>query len=249
MRRLRLDNATLERRIHERSAELEAANVELNAFTRSVSHDLRTPLIAVIGLAELIIMSHGKSLPSEASAWLEQIHKSGKQMNCLIDDLLRLSQLGQQALKMESVDLAALAESCADEVKRTQPRTNVELVIGRLRDASVDPPLLRQVLLNLLSNAFKFTSRKARPRIEVGLVGEGDGEAFFVRDNGSGFDMARADRLFGAFERLHSDAEFAGTGVGLSIVQQIIRRHGGRVWAEAKVDDGATFFFTLPRRA
>ena len=249
VRKLRLENAALERQIRERSAELEAVNVELNAFTRSVSHDLRTPLIAVIGLAELVVMSHGAALPAEARAWIEQIHSSGQQMNRLIDDLLRLSRLGQQALKVELVDLAALAKDCAAEVTRTQPQGNVELVIGPLREASVDPSLLRQVFLNLLSNAFKFTSRKAQPRIEVGSVGEGDAEAFFVRDNGSGFDMARADRLFGAFQRLHSAAEFAGTGVGLSIVQQIVQRHGGRVWADAKVDEGAAFFFTLPRCA
>jgi signal transduction histidine kinase len=245
MRKLRLDNATLQRQVTEHIAELERTNAELDAFTRSASHDLRTPLIAVVGLAELISMSYAEQMPAKAREWLAEIAKSGRKMNRLIDDLLRLSRLGRQALVLTLLDMTALVQACATELRQTQPAGSPEVIIDALPSVRGDASLLRQVLVNLLSNAFKFTSRKAQPLVHVGVSQQGADTAFFVRDNGSGFDMAKAGRLFGAFERLHSDSEFAGTGVGLSIVQQIVQRHGGRIWAEGKVDEGATFYFTL----
>ena len=248
MRKLREANAALERQVSAHVAELERANVELDAFTRSASHDLRTPLIAVIGLAELVNLSYGTQMPAKAREWVADIERSGRQMNRLIDDLLRLSRLGRQALVLDLVDMTALVQSCVTELtelRQTQPAGSPEVIIEALPSVLGDASLLRQVFVNLLSNAFKFTSRKSQPRVQIGASQQGAETVFFVRDNGSGFDIAQAGRLFGAFQRLHSASEFAGTGVGLSIVQQIVQRHGGRIWAEGKVDEGATFYFTL----
>ena len=245
MRKLRKANAALERQVSEHIAELERTNTELDAFTRSASHDLRTPLIAVVGLAELLNLSYGEQMPAKAREWLAEIERSGRQMNRLIDDLLRLSRLGRQALVLELVDMNALVQNCVTELRQTQSAHSPEVIVEALPPVRGDASLLHQVFVNLLSNAFKFTSRKAQPRVQIGALQQGADTVYFVRDNGSGFDMAQAGRLFGAFQRLHTSSEFAGTGVGLSIVQQIVQRHGGRIWAEGKVDEGASFFFTL----
>jgi light-regulated signal transduction histidine kinase (bacteriophytochrome) len=166
-------------------------------------------------------------------------------MNQLIDDLLRLSRLGRQALSLEPVDLGSLVRGVVDELIPAQDRQHVQVLVGALPRVDADPPLLRQVFVNLLSNASKFTRRTTHPAIEIGCSHGSEGQVFFVRDNGAGFDMAHADRLFGAFERLHRAEEFEGSGVGLSIVQRIVQRHGGRIWAEGKPGQGATFYFTL----
>lgn len=249
MRKLRLQNTALERSVRQRSAELEAANVELDAFTRSASHDLRTPLNAVIGFSALLQSKYGSQCPAEAILWLSKIEQAGKRMNQLIDDLLRLSRLGRQALNLELVDTQAMVRSVIDEQTQERQDQRIMFSVGQLPQVMADGSLLRQVFVNLLSNACKFTRRTAQPSIEVGCTRSGDAQVFFVRDNGSGFDMSHADRLFRAFERLHSGADFEGTGVGLSIVQRIVQRHDGRIWAEGAPGRGAAFHFTLGESA
>jgi len=248
VRRLRLENAALERRVREHAAELEAANRELDAFTRSASHDLRSPLNAVQGLASLLIRRLQAQLPAEQLQWLVQIERSAQQMARLIDDLMRLSRLGRQALDLQTVDVAALVQGVVEELHQQQP-PELRLQIGELPPALADASLLRQVFVNLLSNAFKFTRDTAQATVQVGCEGQDKEPVFFVKDNGVGFDMAQAALLFGAFQRLHGGAGFEGSGVGLSIVQRIVQRHGGRIWAEAAPQQGATFFFTLGAEA
>ena len=245
MRRLRLENAGLERQLREHSTELEAANAELDAFTRSVSHDLRTPLNAIIGFSGLLSAKFGPELPAEAREWLGQVERASARMNDLIHDLLRLSRLGRQALAPQLVDLAVLVQEVLDELGHSQELGRVTPRIAALPLVTADASLLRQVYVNLLSNACKFTRATAQPSVDVGCEMQGDEQVFFVRDNGAGFDMAHAERLFGAFERLHSAEAFEGTGVGLSIVQRIVKRHGGRIWAVGEPGHGAAFYFTL----
>jgi light-regulated signal transduction histidine kinase (bacteriophytochrome) len=245
MRRLRVQNAALEHSIRERSAELEAANVELDAFSRSASHDLRTPLSTLIGFSGLLRLKYSSQWPDEPARWLGQIEQAAARMNQLIDDLLRLSRLGRQALSLGVVDLDSLVRSVVDEQRQAHPERLVAVRIDALPQPMADASLLRQVFVNLLSNSYKFTRATGQPVIEVGCAIEGEERVYFVRDNGTGFDMALAKRLFGAFERLHSAEQFEGTGVGLSIVQRIVQRHGGRIWAEGEPGHGATFFFTL----
>lgn len=245
VRRLREENASLERRLRQRASELEAANCELDAFTRSVSHDLRTPLNAIVGFSELLSEEHAALLPAEARTMLNEIEAAGLRMTQLIDDLLRLSKLGHQALRLDNVELETLVRSVGNEVDRQFPNRNVELRIGSLPRTIADSSLLRQVFMNLLSNAYKFTRDQARARIEIGSEMQNGERVYYVRDNGTGFDMAEAERLFGVFQRLHNDAEFEGTGVGLTIVQRIVQRHGGRIWVQATPGEGASFCFTL----
>lgn len=245
IRRLRQENASLEQRLRERAAELEAANRELDAFTRSVSHDLRTPLNGVIGFSRLFIAQFGAQIPVDACELLYHIETSALQMNQLIDDLMRLSRLGLQALDRQPVELSTLVRNILDELTRQQPQRQITLQIGELPQVHADEPLLRQVFANLLSNAYKFTRHKSPAIIDVGSELQGVERVFHVRDNGAGFDMAQAEKLFGVFQRLHRDDEFEGTGVGLTIVQRIVQRHGGRIWAQAKPGQGASFYFTL----
>ncbi len=248
VRRLRIQNAALERQLREHAAELEAANRELDAFTRSASHDLRAPLNAVLGFSSLLVQDFSSRLAPQQRNWLVEIQRAARQMNQLIDDLMRLSRLGRQALSLQMVDVTALARGVADELSvQQQPvRPGLQLQIDALPPALADASLLRQVLVNLMSNAFKFTRLVEPARIHVGHGAQRSGPpAYFVRDNGEGFDMAQAGQLFQAFNRLHRSDAFDGTGVGLSIVQRIVQRHGGRVWAEAAPGQGATFFFTL----
>jgi signal transduction histidine kinase len=247
MRRLRIDNAALERQLREHAAELEAANRELDAFTRSASHDLRTPLVGVIGLTALLRDHPGARLEPEQREWLAEIERSARQMGRLIDDLMRLSQLGRQVLSLQTVDVAALVHEVLDELRARQPSPrDVQLQVDALPPATADASLLRQVFVNLLSNAYKFTRQVEQPAIHVGCEAQGlDPRVYFVRDNGAGFDMAHAGQLFEAFQRLHRADAFEGSGVGLSIVQRIVQRHGGRVWADAAPGRGATFYFTL----
>jgi len=238
-------NAELEQRVRERTAQLEATNQELEAFAYSVSHDLRAPLRSMRGFSELLLESHASQLDEEGQDLLRRACESSNRMSRLIDDLLKLSRVGRSDLHWRTVDLTALAEAVIAELRKAEPAHAVEVVIGRNLRAQGDERLLGVVLENLLGNAWKFTNRQAEARIEFGSSQEPE-RVFFVRDNGVGFDPAHAGKLFGVFQRLHSTEEFPGTGIGLATVQRIIKRHGGRVWATGAVNQGATFYFSLP---
>jgi light-regulated signal transduction histidine kinase (bacteriophytochrome) len=239
-------NLELEKRVEERTAALEAANKELEAFSYSVSHDLRAPLRAIDNFAKILAQDFSEPLPDEARDLLNRIVKSSGKMSKMIDDLLHLARLGGQPLQKSHIKLANLVREVFDDLRAQNPGRTVELQLDELPDCFGDLALLKQVIVNLLSNAFKFTRGKPNARIHVGCRLEKGERIYFVRDNGAGFDMEHARQLFGVFQRLHSETEFEGTGVGLSIVKRIIHRHGGRLWAEAELDKGATFYFTLP---
>lgn len=248
LRRLRVKNAELEERVRERTAELEAANRELEAFCDSVSHDLRTPLRTIAGFTEILRDHHAQSLPPDVRRFIELIDTGAGEMSQLITDLLDFSRLGRQPLARKTVDLERLCREMFAELKAEYGGDGAELRLQPLPPVSGDPGLLRLVVTNLLSNALKY-SRSRRPAlIEVGVNQSKDhaSPVFFVRDNGVGFDMQDADKLFKVFQRLHHAHEFPGTGVGLATVRRIVERHGGRIWPEAIPGSGATFFFTLP---
>ncbi|HKP97843.1 MAG TPA: response regulator [Fibrobacteria bacterium] len=246
VRKLRTENKALAKHVAERTAELEAANNELEAFSYSVSHDLRAPLRHMNGFVKLLFDKFSAEIPADAGRYLNTIAESAQRMERLIDDLLRLSRVGRAPLLQTPVDLHGQACQVLEELIRDAPGRKIDLQVGDLPLCLGDPALLRQVLVNLLSNAFKFTGKKEAARIEIGYRSDGEPPCYFVRDNGAGFEMEYAQDIFGVFKRLHSPSEFEGTGVGLSIVQRIIRRHGGNIWAEAAKDQGATFYFTLP---
>jgi PAS domain S-box-containing protein len=239
-------NLDLERRVAERTAELEAINKELESFSYSVSHDLRAPLRSIRGFSEVLLDRYAGKLDARGREFLRRTAESSHQMDLLIDDLLKLSRIGRVELRQQPVDLSALAESIAVELRAAEPKRSVKFAIAPGLHACGDERLLRIALENLLRNAWKFTANQPKPRIEFGETA-GPQSAYFVRDNGAGFDMAYASRLFGVFQRLHSAAEFPGTGIGLATVQRILNRHGGSTWAESAVNQGATFYFTLPR--
>ncbi|MBI2925516.1 MAG: MEDS domain-containing protein [Verrucomicrobia bacterium] len=242
---LRQLNEELERRVTERTAQLEAANKELEAFSYSVSHDLRGPLRLIDGVAQLVMEDHAPQLPAECQLQLQGLRTSTRRMGDLIDALLTFSRLSRQPLNKQTVACTSLVRECLEELRTEREGRQVEIRVGELPDCQADPALLRQVVLNLLSNALKYTRPRAAAVIEIGCQQIGDERAYFVRDNGVGFNMKQAHRLFRVFQRLHRAEEHEGTGVGLAIVQRIIHRHGGRVWAEAAVDQGATFYFTV----
>ena len=225
--------------------ELEAANRELDAFTHSVAHDLRAPLRGINGMAELLFESKLQQLDSEGQKYLHFIHDAGTRMSQLIEDLLKLSRTTRGELSRQSLDLSKLVHEVIRPLRDANPSRQVELVIPDGIRTDADHRLLRAALENLLGNAWKFTSKQAAARIEFGVEGEQRAPVFFIRDNGAGFDMTYASKLFGVFQRLHAATEFEGTGVGLATVQRIIARHGGRIWAKSAVNAGATFFFTL----
>jgi PAS domain S-box-containing protein len=237
--RLQQLNAELERRVQERTSDLES-------FSYSVSHDLRAPLRAVNGYAQLVLEDHADQLPEEGQRLLRAIRQAGLRMGELIDDLLRFSQLGRQALRRHTIDTAGMVRGVLDELIRGRGEPAVELRIGELEPCFGDASLVRQVWTNLAANALKYSRDRSPAIIEIGCAADG---AYFIRDNGVGFDPRYADRLFGVFQRLHSSGEFEGTGIGLAIVERIVRRHGGRVWADSTVGGGATFSFTLGDRA
>jgi signal transduction histidine kinase len=222
--------------------ELERANQELEAFNYSVSHDLRGPLRALSGFSQILLADHAHALDREGRELLDQIHASARRMSAIVDDLLRLSHAGREALQCEAIDLSAIARRIAADLRASAPSRAVEICVADGLTASGDGRLVTLALENLLVNAWKFTSKRSCAQI---VVERGAGDAFAVRDNGAGFDMARGERLFQPFQRLHRSDEFEGTGIGLAIVRRIIERHGGRVWAEGAVDRGATFRFTL----
>jgi signal transduction histidine kinase len=235
----------LEQRVVERTAQLEAANQELEAFSYSVSHDLRAPLRAATGFSHILLEEHRSHLDPEAQRYLHLICDNVKQMGELIDDLLTFSRLSRQPLNKQPVVLADLVQQVLNDLAPMQEGRRIEIAIGDLPLCQADPALLKQVWVNLLTNAMKFSSKHAAPRIVVGCQYEDNPQVYFVQDNGVGFDMRYADKLFGVFQRLHRAEEYEGTGVGLAIVQRIIHRHGGRIWAQAAADHGATFYFTL----
>lgn len=243
------DHEAAQRSLIARIRELEIANEDLESFAGSVSHDLRRPLRAIDGFAEAVLDECGDRLPPGARDHLERARSAAERMGRILDDLLRLSRVSRREMYAEPVDLSALAREVAAELPDPRrPRlADVEVVVADGMRALGDPGLLRIVLSNLLRNAWRFTGKAAAPRIEVGRTeGEDGGAVFYVRDNGAGFDMAHAARLFEPFQRLHRAEEFPGTGLGLAMCQRIVRRHGGRIWAEGAVGRGATFFFTLP---
>jgi PAS domain S-box-containing protein len=242
---IKILNAELEQRVARRTAELEAANKELEAFSYSVSHDLRAPLRAICGFAAIVVEDHGSRLPAEGRNYLERVRKGGERMGELIDDLLLFSRLSRQPLERRQVPMARLVAEVLEELHPNADNHPVEIRVGELASSPGDPALLKQVWINLVSNALKYTRGRQPAIVEIGGERQNGGIIYFVRDNGVGFDMQYADKLFGVFQRLHRADEFEGTGVGLAIVERIIHRHGGRVWAEAAPDRGATFYFTL----
>ncbi len=235
----------LNRDLERRATELQVANNELDAFAYSVSHDLRTPLASLDGLARLVVADYGPLLPPDAQRFLELIQASARTMDRLIEDLLTFSRTSRQPLNKQPVEPLAIVRQVIEELRSAEPTRTVEVVVGELPPFLADPGLLKRVWFNLLSNAWKFTRHAQPPRIEVGVRMEEGEIVYFVRDNGVGFDMNHAEKLFGVFQRLHGEEEFEGTGVGLAIAARIVHRHGGRIWAEAKVGTGATFCFTL----
>jgi len=246
MRQLRMENADLERRLREQAVRLEAANRELEAFSSSVSHDLRGPLRTINNYSGILKEDFAAQLPAEAVRLLDNVAAGARRMDQLIEDLLRFSRLGRQPLAKKTVDVGKLVREVLDELHEQQRDRKVEIKLEDLPARVADPSLIRQVFVNLLSNALKFTRNREHASVEIGSRRQDGERVFFVKDNGAGFDMRHANKLFGVFQRLHSDKQFEGTGIGLSLVQRIVERHGGRVWAEAEKDRGATFYFTLP---
>jgi light-regulated signal transduction histidine kinase (bacteriophytochrome) len=239
-------NAELERRVVERTAQLEASNRELEAFAYSVSHDLRSPLRSIDGFSQALLDDYADRLDDQGRTHLDRVRAATQRMGQLIDDLLKLSRVTRVEMRHEAVNLSDLGASVAADLRKRQPERDAEVVIQPGLTARGDARLLRVALENLLDNAWKFTGKRPQARIEFGALTRNNELTYFVRDNGAGFDMAFADKLFGAFQRLHAAAEFQGTGIGLATVQRIIHRHGGKVWAEGAVGNGATFYFTLP---
>ena len=238
-------NAELERRVRERTAQLEYTNAELEAFCYSVSHDLRAPLRAIDGFSQALLEDFPETAPPEAQRYLARIRGSTQRMGQLIEDLLNLSRVSRVELQKQPINIGDIARQVLAELQGREPERRVEVSAWDGMDAIGDARLMRAAIENLIGNAWKFTSKVERPRIEVGVLRDGGESTFFVKDNGAGFDMAYASKLFGAFQRLHAASEFAGTGIGLATVQRIMHRQGGRVWADAKVGEGAVFYFTL----
>jgi PAS domain S-box-containing protein len=243
-------NRELEERVRQRTAQLESANQELESFSYSVAHDLRSPLITIGGFAQMLIEDHSATLPEDARRLVAQIAVSTQHMGNLINDLLSLSRLGRQPIREQSVFPAEIVRHVMAELNGAGGERVADIRIGDLPRCQADPGLLKQVYVNLLSNALKFSRNREDASIEVGWrpdLSEPTFHTYFVKDNGVGFDMRYADKLFRVFQRLHRQEDYEGTGVGLAIVQRVIHRHGGRVWAEGEVGKGATFYFTLAR--
>jgi light-regulated signal transduction histidine kinase (bacteriophytochrome) len=248
-------NADLRNEINERAravealryanAETEAANRELEAFSYSVAHDLRAPLRSIDGFSLALLEDYSEHIPAEGKTYLGHVRESAQHMARLIDDLLSLSRLGRTRLHRASIDLAAIARIVAARLRRDHPDRAVEVVVPAEIAAVGDERLMEVVLENLLGNAWKFTAKRPHARIEVGEMSHEGHRVCFVRDDGAGFDMAYAGKLFSVFQRLHAVSEYEGTGIGLAIVERIVHRHGGRIWAESEVGHGATFYFTL----
>jgi signal transduction histidine kinase len=244
---LRQAQEDLEEKVAQRTAELEYANRELESFSYSVSHDLKTPLRAIQGFSRMLAGEHAAQLDTEGHRLLTVITENTKLMHALVDDLLALARLGRKEIRKVPVNLSSLSGQIFGQLRDQAPKRDVRFSIGDLPPALGDPSLLNQVLENLFSNAIKYTKPRETARIELSGREDGNETVYSVKDNGVGFDQRYAEKLFGVFQRLHGTAEYEGTGVGLAIVQRIIHRHGGRVWAEGKVGAGATFSFALPK--
>jgi PAS domain S-box-containing protein len=238
-------NEDLERRVRERTAELEAANRELEAFAYSVSHDLRSPLRHVDGFSKLLLEEYSAVLPEEAQSFLSRIREGTRRMGVMVDDLLNLTRLGRQELSTQLTGLSSLVEEVIRNLQPEMAGREIQWRIEKLPFVECDPALVKQVFANLLSNALKFTRPRERAVIDVGVTQRDSQPVIFVRDNGVGFSMKYVDKLFGLFQRLHRPEDFEGTGIGLATVQRIVQRHGGRVWADGELNKGATFYFTL----
>lgn len=244
---LRRLNLELEQRVSDRTAQLASVNKELEAFSYSVSHDLRAPLRAIAGFANLLIEDHGEDLNREARRKLEVIVGESHRMGSLIDDLLAFSRLGRKVMQTAELDMTELVRGVHQALQQQHQGPPVEFRLGTLPPGMGDRVLLGQVWTNLLSNAFKFSSRREQPLVEVDAISDETEHIYFVRDNGAGFDPRYQSKLFEVFQRLHGASEFPGTGVGLALVRRIVSRHGGRVWAEGRPNAGATFYFSLPK--
>jgi light-regulated signal transduction histidine kinase (bacteriophytochrome) len=245
---LRKVNETLEQRVLARTAELDATNKELEAFSYSVAHDLRAPLRHMDGFVRLLKKHAWASLDERNRRYLGIVSDSARQMGLLIDDLLAFSRVGRSELQLRPVSLQQLVQEAMQELREETQDRSIDWKIGQLPEVMVDRSMMRLVMINLLANAVKFTGKRDRAEIEVGASSDAtDGVVVFVRDNGVGFDMEFANKLFGVFQRLHPAEEYEGTGIGLANVQRIIHRHKGRTWARGEVDQGATFYFSLPK--
>jgi light-regulated signal transduction histidine kinase (bacteriophytochrome) len=231
--------------LQEKNIQLQAAVNELDAFSYSVSHDLRAPLRAIDGFSQILLKQCGSSLPEEAREYLRLVRDNTTRMGCLIDDLLAFARLGRQTLSRQRVATGAIIKQVLEEARQQAGGRSVSVSVGDTPPVWGDPAMLRQVFVNLIDNAFKYTRIRAQPVIDIGSQAVDGEQVFFVRDNGAGFDMQYADKLFGVFQRLHRAEDFEGTGVGLAIVRRVVERHGGRVWAEAEIERGATFYFTV----
>ncbi len=238
-------NTQLEMRVEERTTELTQANQGLESLSYSVSHDLRAPLRSINGFSQVLLEGYSDKLDEQGKDYLRRVRSATQRMGMLVDDMLSLSRVTRSEMKGELVDLSNLVRSIATELQNSQPERQVEFIITPGVTANGDAPLLRILLENLLGNAWKFTGKHPKARIEFGVTQVGGEQAFFVRDDGVGFNMTYVDKLFEAFQRLHTDDEFQGTGIGLATVQRIVQRHGGRVWAEGEVEKGAAFYFML----
>jgi light-regulated signal transduction histidine kinase (bacteriophytochrome) len=240
-------NTELEQRVKERTAQLEMMVKELEAFTYSISDDMRAPLRAIDGFSRVLVEEYKDKLDKEGQRLIEIMRANASSISQLIDGLLTFSRLGHQPLEQTDINMKELAKSVFDELNAGHKDRHIELTVQDLAPTFGDRAMIRQIFYNLLSNAVKFTRPKDKAAIEIGFRMEGDRPTYYVRDNGVGFDMQYSSKLFGVFQRLHNVDEFEGAGVGLALVQRIILRHGGRVWAEGKPNEGATFYFTLPR--
>jgi PAS domain S-box-containing protein len=245
---IRLLNVNLEQRVRDRTTELEASNNELEAFSYSVSHDLRAPLRAIDGFTRILADEYASQMDTEGKRLCSVVRENAKSMAQLIDDLLAFSRLGRAEMNLSRIDMGAMANAVFHELTTPESRGRIDFQIGNLPPAVADPTLMRQVWMNLLSNAIKFSSQRDRAIIRVSARQSQGETVYAVQDDGAGFEMQYVGKLFGVFQRLHSAREFEGTGVGLALVQRVIRRHGGRVWAEGEPDKGATFYFALQER-
>ena len=243
---LRNMNQELEQRVLDRTRDLEASNADLEAFSYSVSHDLRSPLHSIDGFCSLFLEDYGAGLAPEGRGLLDKVCAGATRMHRLIDDLLHLARFSRQPLETQDVSMTELVRRVAASLEHQSKDRSVQLEIGDLPDCLADGSLLEHVVMNLLSNALKFTAGRTPARIEVGALRYASEQVYFVRDNGVGFDMKYADKLFGVFQRLHTQEQYPGTGIGLSIVNRIVRRHGGRTWAESQLEHGTTMYFSLP---
>lgn len=238
-------NAELEQRVIERTAELQAANKELEAFSYSVSHDLRAPLRAIDGFSNTLLEDYKDSLDERGQDYLQRVRNAAQRMGQLIDDILGLSRATRAEMRPQQIDMSDMAGSILDELHKSDPDRKVEVSVEPGLIVTADAHLLNIALQNLIGNAWKFTAKKDVAHIEIGGFEHNAERVYYIRDNGAGFNPDYADKLFSPFQRLHTESEFPGTGIGLALAQRIIRRHGGRIWAEGAVDQGATFYFTI----